>query len=344
MKRILALSANPKNTDPLRLAEEIREIDEGLKRSPHRDEFELIPKGSVRLRDFYRHMLEVQPHIVHFSGHGAGEHGIVLENDSGKIQLLETDQLAAMFKLFASRGLECVVLNACYSEIQAKAINQYIPYVVGMNEAIGDRSAIHFAVAFYDTLGAGETLESAFEMAKTQLMGLDEHQKPVLLTNPKALQTRSFPRKPVRLALAIGALVASLLTAIWAQRTITAWVQQTPDPETPGSQTPAKIACVTTIDNPESPIVVYADSLRLSGASIKLRNGLIIPFTNVRQFTVTQTNAQPDLKVIITLRDRNTISDFTSFQRELSGATEFGEFRRGIKGIQKVEFKEKAPC
>lgn len=187
MKRILVLSANPHNTSQLRLAEEVREVEAGLKQSLHRDQFELMPKSAVRLRDFYRHLLEVKPHILHFSGHGGGEHGLVLEDDNGKVQFLQTEQLADMFRLFATKGLECVVLNACYSEVQAKAINQFIPYVIGMNQAIGDRAAITFAVAFYDTLGAGESVEFAFELAKSQLIGLKEDQKLELLTNAEAI-------------------------------------------------------------------------------------------------------------------------------------------------------------
>jgi hypothetical protein len=184
MKRILLLFANPQNADQLRLTEEVREIDEGLKRSPHRDQFELVSKGAVRLQDFRRHMLEVKPHILQFSGHGGGEQGLVLEDDSGEVQFLQTEQLVGMFKLFASKGLECVVLNACYSEVQANAMNQFIPYVIGMNQEIRDRAAITFAIAFYDTLGAGETVDFAFELAKTQLIGLEEDQKLVLWTNP----------------------------------------------------------------------------------------------------------------------------------------------------------------
>lgn len=34
--------------------------------------------------------------------------------------------------------LECVVLNACYSKVQAKAIAKYILYIIGMQQAIGD--------------------------------------------------------------------------------------------------------------------------------------------------------------------------------------------------------------
>jgi hypothetical protein len=53
VKKILILAANPKNTDRLRLDQEVREIDEGLRRSRHREQFELTSKWAVRLRDFY---------------------------------------------------------------------------------------------------------------------------------------------------------------------------------------------------------------------------------------------------------------------------------------------------
>jgi PIN domain nuclease of toxin-antitoxin system len=36
----------------------------------------------------------------------------------GQVELMPTEQLAGLFKLFASKGLECVLLNACYSEVQ----------------------------------------------------------------------------------------------------------------------------------------------------------------------------------------------------------------------------------
>lgn len=180
MKTVLLLAANPKNSSQLRLSEEVREIDEGLtKRSRYREQFKLESKLAVRQRDFYRHMLDIQPQIVHFSGHGAGEDGIVLEDETGNATFVQADMLASMFKLFASKGVECVLFNACYSEVQAEAVSQYIPYVIGMNKPIGDKAAIDFAVAFYDALGAGETMEFAFELGCSQLVGLKEHETPV---------------------------------------------------------------------------------------------------------------------------------------------------------------------
>ena len=64
----------------------------------------------------------------------------MLENVVGQAQLVKSSALAGLFELFADK-VECVVLNACYSEVQAVAIAHYIPYVVGMNQAVGDRAA-----------------------------------------------------------------------------------------------------------------------------------------------------------------------------------------------------------
>jgi AAA-like domain/CHAT domain len=162
VKKILILAANPKNSVPLRLDEEVREIDEGLTRAKMRDLFELKNIGAVRPRDMQRAILEFKPQIVHFSGHGVGEEGLVFEDEVGQAKLVSTGAIADLFKLFVDQ-VECVVLNACYSETQAEAISQHIPYVIGMNQAVGDRAAIVFAVAFYDALGAGRDFEFAYQ-------------------------------------------------------------------------------------------------------------------------------------------------------------------------------------
>jgi len=182
VKTILILAANPQNTAPLRLDREIREIDEGLRRANKRELYKLEQKWAVRSRDFYRAILDYQPHIVHFCGHGAGEDGIVLEDDTGKMALVQTDALASMFQLFAKKGVECVILNACYSEVQAEAISQYVNYVVGMNRAVGDKAAVAFAVGFYDAIAAEYAVEEAYELGCSQMMSFRENEIPVLKT------------------------------------------------------------------------------------------------------------------------------------------------------------------
>jgi energy-coupling factor transporter ATP-binding protein EcfA2 len=193
VKTILILAANPTSTSRLRLDEEVREIYEGLRRANKREQFKLEQQWAVRQRDFYRAILDYQPQIVHFSGHGAGEDGIVLEDETGQQVLVKADALASMFKLFATKGVECVLLNACYSEVQAKAISQYVNYVIGMNRTVGDKAAVAFSVAFYDALAAGEQIPFAYELGCSQMISFLEQQIPVLL---KKEQISATPIQP----------------------------------------------------------------------------------------------------------------------------------------------------
>lgn len=182
MQTILFLAANPKDTGRLRLDQELRDIAEGLQRAQKRDQFSLEQRLAARPRDIQRAMLDVNPQIIHFSGHGAGEQGLVFEDEIGNAKLVNGAALAGLFELFADQ-ITCVVLNGCYSEVQAKAISQYIPYVIGMNQAIGDKAAISFAVGFYDALGAGRNVEFAYKLgcAAIRMEGIAEHLTPVLL-------------------------------------------------------------------------------------------------------------------------------------------------------------------
>jgi hypothetical protein len=208
-KVLLFLAANPVATQKLRLDEEVREIEAGLRRSHYRDRFELKQQWAVRPIDLRRAMLDCKPSIVHFSGHGVGQatgdrasdstreislvgsaetsvesfdEGLVLEDVTGQAKLVRTEALSALFELFAD-SVECVVLNACYSECQARAIAAHVPYVIGMNQAIGDRAAIEFAIGFYDALGAGESVEFAYKLgcSAIHMVGILENLTPVLV-------------------------------------------------------------------------------------------------------------------------------------------------------------------
>lgn len=163
MKQILILASNPKGTSVLDLDREIRDIREGLRRSPNRDDFDIEMRGAVRPTDLRRSLLEVKPQIVHFCGHGSGEGGLVLEDDDGNEQFVTNEALSRLFEVFADR-VECILLNACYSEVQADALIEHINYVIGMSQEIPDEAAIAFSIGFYDGIGAGKTVEAAYKL------------------------------------------------------------------------------------------------------------------------------------------------------------------------------------
>lgn len=164
IRKILFLSANPKGTGHLRLGEELRKIKDSLTASTERDQFALESEPAVQIPTITKAMQKQEPEIVHFSGHGTGEEGIVVEDVSGNTVLFPTNGLDRLFKRFKGT-VECVVLNACFSREQAKVISEHGIYVVGMNKAVGDKAAIDFAVGFYQSLGEGNDFEFAFDMA-----------------------------------------------------------------------------------------------------------------------------------------------------------------------------------
>ena len=70
MMRILFLTADPTNTVRLRLQKELRDITERLQQANLRERFQLEYGFSVRPGDISQAILDFEPHIVHFSGHG----------------------------------------------------------------------------------------------------------------------------------------------------------------------------------------------------------------------------------------------------------------------------------
>jgi DNA polymerase III delta prime subunit len=161
MKKILIIASNPRKD--LNLDREIRDLKGVIKRSRNKAQFDMEIELAVRPDDLQELFLENEPRIVHFCGHGTGEQGLVLENDAGREQLVSTNALSSLFEFFDNK-VECVLLNACYSDVQASAIIQHINYVVGMSQEIRDDAAIAFATGFYRGLGYGKSIEESYKL------------------------------------------------------------------------------------------------------------------------------------------------------------------------------------
>lgn len=190
-KIILVLTANPKGTSRLRLDEEVRNIEEALRRAQQRDAFELMTKFAVTPRSLLQSLSDTKPKIVHFCGHST-KAGLMLEDAQGKSQIVSTEALSETFYILASSGIECVILNACYSEVQAQEIVKHIPYVIGMSDEIGDRGAIAFSESFYDALGSGQGYEKAFELGRNRLT-LESNNDNELLKLKTQVQRHKIP-------------------------------------------------------------------------------------------------------------------------------------------------------
>lgn len=178
---ILAVFANPRDTESLRLGAEDRAIRECIKLSKGRDYLHLDVRHAATIHDVRRALLEKDYRIVHFSGHGADE-GLVLEDGLGYRRPVPQEALAEFLSDY-SPPIECVILNACYTIAQGEMISMGVPYTIAMKTAISDEGAIEFTRGFYDAIGAGKSIEFAYkEGCRTiKLMNLPEGDIPVLL-------------------------------------------------------------------------------------------------------------------------------------------------------------------
>jgi CHAT domain len=189
---ILFLAANPSETTRLALDEECAAIERELRMTTGRDDFDFRSKWAVSIDDMMRHLNELQPTIIHFSGHGGGstgiylqdeqrqrapetrhvkaasDAGIYLEDEHHRPQHVSARALTQMIGS-AAPSTRIVVLNACYSDVAAEALRGVVDCVVGMRGAIGDDAARSFAVGFYRALGHRRSVGNAVDQAVATL-------------------------------------------------------------------------------------------------------------------------------------------------------------------------------
>lgn len=186
--RILFLASDPRGMGKLQLEKEYIRIQTQLGDSA--PEFNLKIKFEPRADTLTKTLLEDRPTFIHFAGHGVGAAddfhpaGIVLEDRQGNANVVPGTALANMFRLIKKKiDVKAVVLNACESEEQARAISQHDIFAVGMTKEIPDKMAISFAGGFY--LGLAESpddIKFAFEMAINNLLmeGIEGEKVPKL--------------------------------------------------------------------------------------------------------------------------------------------------------------------
>lgn len=155
--RILFLMANPIKSSWLDHEEELRSLERELQSVTYRDQVALTARHAVRPDDLVRYVRADRPTVVHFSGHGSGD-GIVFRTDEGYAEVTGE----SLRRFFVDRGVQLVVLNACFSRQQAKWLPGAVRAVVGTTAAVGNVAACRFTVAFYRSLGEGLSVSQAF--------------------------------------------------------------------------------------------------------------------------------------------------------------------------------------
>jgi hypothetical protein len=170
---ILFLAANPSGTDPRALDREVRAMQAELQRSGFRDRFELVTRWAAEPLDLLRELRALKPTVVHFSGHG-GRDGLCFQAPSGEARVVSPAAIAETFGA-AGASVKLVVLNACYSEVQADALLAHVDCVVGTSGAIHEDAARSFAIGFYGGLGERESVAAAYQQGRAAISLEGQH-------------------------------------------------------------------------------------------------------------------------------------------------------------------------
>lgn len=169
MIKLLILAANPRDTDPLRLGQEVRMIESRIRSSSGASRFDIRSAWAVTADELMYQLNSFKPNIIHFVGHGEMDGEIVLEDESGQSRPVSPDALRVVFANF-KQWLQVVVLNACYSAAQVQSLAGQVDAVIGMRDAIGDDAAIEFSASLYRAIGFGRTVQEAFDQAVAALL------------------------------------------------------------------------------------------------------------------------------------------------------------------------------
>jgi len=203
---ILFLAANPASTPSLSLEEECSAIEREIRLTADRDLFEFRSKWAVNVDEMMRHLNELQPTVIHFSGHGSagstieivdalrsrthrdvaaasGVGGLHFHDHAEASQTVGAQALAQMIRS-AAPSAKLVVLNACFSEAVADALRSSVDCVVGMRGSIGDDAARAFSIGFYRALGYGRSIGNAVAQANAGVaaLRLPDHAMPICMT------------------------------------------------------------------------------------------------------------------------------------------------------------------
>jgi tetratricopeptide (TPR) repeat protein len=182
-KKILMLSANPEDVETAFRRAQVRKIREALSRAKLSYQFELQNRTDIAADELSQVLSEIKPYIIDIYGCKNGIENLILQDELiDKIPKKLEELIFKLFKLH-SKGLECVILNGCYLEEQAREIIQHIEFVIGISQNLSEDKILKFLNEFYYHLGTGRSIGDSYEAGCYCLRqkGLDDTQLPILL-------------------------------------------------------------------------------------------------------------------------------------------------------------------
>jgi hypothetical protein len=190
---VLVLTANPLDTSRLALGVEASEIKKAMSGAGRAD-LRVVVEAAARVEDISDLLARYQPTILHFSGHGTVDGALQFENDTGTVANLSVDVFGRILQQQPSKP-RCILLNACYTAVNASLLVSSTDFVVGMDRQIGDSDARAFTAGFYRALSVNQDdIPRAFRLGCD---GIDVRQLPDALVPRLRSKDQEIARLPI---------------------------------------------------------------------------------------------------------------------------------------------------
>lgn len=163
--KVLFIGVND-DAGQLRLAREHRAIQQSLE--SWSDRFEFAGLLEVQVHELGPALRRRCPHVLHFSGHGTRTGELVFQSGSGSPASIPVDAFVSLLRALGV-DIKLAILNACFSEDQARAVSEITGIAIGMRRQISDRAAIAFSRAFYEALACSASVADAFRQAQAEI-------------------------------------------------------------------------------------------------------------------------------------------------------------------------------
>lgn len=178
--RVLVILSAPTDHEPLlAVEEEWQRIQTALAPVIATKQIELERLAKATWDELQSQLRKQSFHILHFVGHGLfdsqqGNGGLLFEDEEGFTQLISARKLAHLLRNHPS--LRLALLNACEGAVSAAdnpfagvaqaLVQQGIPAVIAMQQAISDRAALTFGPTFYAAVADGYPVDAALTQAR----------------------------------------------------------------------------------------------------------------------------------------------------------------------------------
>lgn len=159
----------------LSLDKEARDIEESIQKTPDRDSISFVTKWATRTEDLFQYINEVNPTIIHFTGHGTEDGKLVFHDKNDNPKFVGIDAIIQMINAITD-DLRLVVFSNCFSSSIAIQVSEYVEATIGMNTSVREDVATLFAAQLYSSIGFGFPLDKAFKqaMARLSIEGIEQ--------------------------------------------------------------------------------------------------------------------------------------------------------------------------